>query len=396
MKRFILLISAVAIPLLLSCKKDEVKDEAKVDLESISFDRTELILEKGKKDVLSVTLTPSNASDKILTWVSTDTDVATVEDGIISAIAPGKADIIAKSGLILARCKVTVIIAAKGIQLNKSNLEICKYEEENLVATLNPVDATEAVVWSSSDSTVAKVADGKVTAVGVGPAVITAKAASFEAECEVTVKPPRGSVDLGIAISLPNGTKYNLYWAASNLKDSGLCTNPEDYGDYYSWGETSKKSAYSWGSYKYGTSQTGPFSKYNSTSSLGPVDGKTVLEPNDDAARVTLGDHWRMPTQDEWDALREQCDWVFTDNYSGTGVAGEIITATNGSKIFLPAAGYQIETGPSNLGINGYYWSSSLFTTLSYCGKSLHFTTTNINTTNFSRYYGMSIRPVCN
>ena len=63
---------------------------------------------------------------------------------------------------------------------------------------------------------------------------------------------PSGAVDLGVVITREDGTTYNLYWAKSNLSQSGLCANPEDYGDYYAWGETVLKNDYTWYAYKYG------------------------------------------------------------------------------------------------------------------------------------------------
>ena len=121
---------------------------------------------------------------------------------------------------------------------------------------------------------------------------------------------PEGAVDLGIMITRTDGTTYKLYWAKSNLSDKGLCTNPEDYGDYYAWGETKPKENYSWLMYKFGKSSSGPFSKYSTPRSDGPIDNKTVLEPEDDVAHVKLGGKWRMPTDFEWTELRAKCTWT--------------------------------------------------------------------------------------
>ena len=80
-------------------------------------------------------------------------------------------------------------------------------------------------------------------------------------------------MDLGIVMTRADGTTYKLFWAKSNLSNDGLCDNPEDYGDYYAWGETKTKSDYSWSTYKFGTSEYGLFSKY-----IGP-NGNTLLLP---------------------------------------------------------------------------------------------------------------------
>jgi hypothetical protein len=164
------------------------------------------------------------------------------------------------------------------------------------------------------------------------------------------------AVDLGLSVK----------WATFNLG----ATTPEEYGDYFAWGETEPKSNYSWSTYSYSTSYNGPFSKYNTLSSYGTVDNKTVLDPEDDAAHMLLGGNWRMPTDEEWTELRTQCTWTWTDNYNGTGIAGRIITSNKtgytDKSIFLPAAGDRVDANLKKVGAGGYYWSSSLTTDCPY------------------------------
>lgn len=157
------------------------------------------------------------------------------------------------------------------------------------------------------------------------------------------------AVDLGIVITREDGSKYNLYWAKSNLSDSGLCANPWDYGDYYAWGETTSKDMFYWSNYKYGE---WPLSKYNET------DGKRILEIEDDAASAILGGKWRIPTFEECTALWGNCSWLRT---SLNGVDGAMVTGKNGSSIFLPAAGDrtdEVEAGYLNKG-RGNYWTAT-------------------------------------
>lgn len=208
---------------------------------------------------------------------------------------------------------------------------------------------------------------------------------------------PGGAVDLGIVMTRTDGTTYKLYWAKSNLSDKGLCTNPEDYGDYYAWGETEPKESYSWSTYKFGTSSLGPFSKYNtigSYGSYGPVDNKTVLEPEDDVAHVKLGGKWRMPTKAEWTELMAKCTWTWVTNYNGSGINGRLVQATNGNSIFLPAAGFQYDSGLGDAGYFGDYWSSSLDTGSPYRAWSVSFYCEDVNRGTDHRYYGQSVRPV--
>ena len=207
---------------------------------------------------------------------------------------------------------------------------------------------------------------------------------------------PAGAVDLGIVMTREDGTTYKLYWATSNLCKDGLCTNPEDYGDYYAWGETAPKDNYSWSTYKFGTRWSGPFSKYNTSSSCGTVDNKTVLEtgPNgDDVASKVLGSSWRMPTDAEWTELRNNCTWTWVENYNGSGINGSLVTSkTNSNSIFLPAAGYR--TGLYSFGSYGYYWSSSLSTGYPYNAWNVNFGSVSVYGDGDFRCYGLFVRPV--
>lgn len=157
-------------------------------------------------------------------------------------------------------------------------------------------------------------------------------------------------VDLG----LPSGLK----WATMNLG----AKSPEDYGDYFAWGETKKKDYYDWQSYKWctsdGTENHTRMTKYCSHSEYGTVDNKIVLEPNDDAAHVVWGGDWRMPTREEMVELREKCTWEWT---SLNRVNGYKVTGPNGKSIFLPAASAMYKDIAAPLaGTNGDYWTSSV------------------------------------
>ena len=140
-------------------------------------------------------------------------------------------------------------------------------------------------------------------------------------------------IDLGLSVK----------WASWNIGAS----KPEEYGSYFSWGETSPKSNYAWNTYKFGN----PPSKYNST------DNKKTLDSSDDAAVVLWGGKWRMPTNAEEKELYEKCKWTYTKK---NGINGYQVTGPNGNTIFLPAAG--LYDGNNTLyGANniGWYWSST-------------------------------------
>lgn len=180
-------------------------------------------------------------------------------------------------------------------------------------------------------------------------------------------------VDLG----LPSG----LLWATCNVGAS----SPEDYGDYFAWGETSTKSKYNWSTY-FDTNDGGnTFNKYNNNG------GKTVLNPADDAAHVNWGGSWRMPTKEEQDELRNKCTWEWTTQ---NGVKGRKVTGPNGNSLFLPAAGGRSNSGLYSAGSDGYYWSSSLYTGYSDYAYYLVFGSDFVDWYYDGRYFGQSVRPV--
>jgi len=157
-------------------------------------------------------------------------------------------------------------------------------------------------------------------------------------------------VDLG----LPSG----LLWATCNVG----ANSPEDYGDYFAWGETQPKSDYSWATYQYCMGSLNTLTKYCTNASLGYngfTDNLTTLLPEDDAATANWGSGWRMPTEEEWQELYNNTTVIWTTQ---NGVNGLRFIASNGNSLFLPAAGYYYETSFSSAGTHGLYWSSSLCT----------------------------------
>ena len=186
-------------------------------------------------------------------------------------------------------------------------------------------------------------------------------------------------VDLG----LPSG----LRWATTNVG----ATNPEDYGNYYAWGETATKDSYTWETYTLADGGYGTLTKYCNEASYGTVDNKTTLEATDDAATQIWRGAWRMPTDDEWQELLGNCDWTWTTQNS---VNGYEVKATNGSSIFLPAAGFRDGDNLYAEGTYGGYWSSSLYTGYPENAQSANLYSTDRSTDNFGRIYGRPVRPV--
>jgi hypothetical protein len=153
-------------------------------------------------------------------------------------------------------------------------------------------------------------------------------------------------VDLG----LPSGT----LWATCNIGASV----PEGYGDYFAWGETAPKDYYDWDNYMWCDGTRNTLTKYCTNSYYGTVDGKTELDPEDDAASANWGSAWRMPTLEQLQELEEYCDWQWMEM---NGVYGRLAIGPNGKTIFLPASGGYSDHLYYN-GICAYYWSSTLCT----------------------------------
>ena len=162
-----------------------------VAVTSIELDQTTLSLEEGKSATLTATVKPDNATDKTVTWSTSDSKVATVENGKVTAVKAGTAKITAKAGDKSATCNVTVTaaaIAVTSVELDKTTLSLTEGESYTLKATVKPDNATDkTVTWSASDSKIATVENGKVTAVKAGTTKITAKAGDKTATCTVTV-----------------------------------------------------------------------------------------------------------------------------------------------------------------------------------------------------------------
>ena len=369
---------------------------------SIVLSKTSLYMYRKYSDVietLTATVLPSNASNQSLSWSSSNPSVATVSSlGVVTGKANGTAwiTVTANDGSgVTASCMVVVQQYVTSITLSKTSLSLVIGEEETLsVTSVLPDNANDKTyTWSSSDNTIASVdQNGKITAKAKGNTVIKATAndgSGVFASCAVSVKEPYTAV-AGEAVDLGLSVK----WSSMNLG----ATSPTGYGDYFAWGETETKDNYSWATYKFGTSSSGPFSKYNTKSSCGTVDNKTVLEtgPNgDDVASKVLGGKWRIPTDAEWAELINNCTWTWVENYNGSGVNGNLVTASNGNSIFLPAAGNRYGTNLGIGGSDGLYWSSSLNTGCPEWAWFVFFYFDDVRRCDDNdRCFGQSVRPV--
>ena len=276
------------------------------------------------------------------------------------------------------------------IELSQQSLTIDTEESSQLTATVLPANAeTKTLLWTTSDATVATVdQSGRVTGVAAGTCTVICVAqdgSALSATCTLTVTPYM-HVDLG----LPSGT----LWASYNIGAS----KPEDYGDYFAWGETTGKADYSWSTYTY-SNEASRLTKYCTDKYYGLngfVDNLTELELSDDAAYVNWGSQWRMPSREQFDELINS-EYTTTEWTTLNGVDGLLITSkTNSNSIFLPAAGGRYGTSSNDAGVKGSYWSRTLDTDENgpcYAWTLLFYSSKTI-TDYYMRDEGRCVRPV--
>ena len=146
------------LSVLFSCKPQETQI---IPVSSISVNPTSLTLEEGETSNISATVSPSNATDKTVTWSSSSNAVATIKDGVVTAVKEGSATITAKAGGKTAVCEVKVnakFVAVTSITLDQTSLDLKEGETATLTATVKPDNATDkAVAWTSSNDAVATV-----------------------------------------------------------------------------------------------------------------------------------------------------------------------------------------------------------------------------------------------
>ena len=187
------------------------------------------------------------------------------------------------------------------------------------------------------------------------------------------VTPPAATyeaVDLGLSVK----------WASCNVG----ADSPEEYGDYFAWGETTTKLSYS-----SDNSVTDGLS-ISALESRGIIDANGNLTAAYDAATANWGDEWRMPTLDEMRELIDKCTWEWTTQ---NGVNGRKVTGPNGNSIFLPASGGRNEESLYPAGSYGRYWSASPHSNIGYAYYLL-FDDGYYDWDYDPRCFGLAVRPV--
>ena len=363
---------------------------------AITLNKTEVHLGFYETAQLVATFNSADIpADATVTWSSSNEDFVIVSNGstpgadgsimpagmIMAKNKAGQATVTATVGDKYASCEVyvegTTGTPVQSITLNKTKLEMTVGQKEQLTFTVQPASATYVdndFEWTSSDVYKVYVNGGLVTATKVCENVtITVTYRSnreVSASCVVTVKEAGAGGETGdeaVDLGLPSGLK----WRSMNVGAS----KPEDYGNYYAWGETETKESYLWNNYKYRSADS-----YS--------DRSPVLTSGDDAATVNVGSGWRTPKISEWKELKNNCTWTWTTR---NGVNGMLVTGSNGNSIFLPAAGC-FKSSLTNGGTVGYYWSASYYS--AEWAQSLEFMRTDSTYGLVDRSAGYSIRPV--
>ena len=230
----------IVILTVLSCTEEPLP----VAVTNVTLNTSSLSLCEGDTHTLIATVSPSNADNKTVIWSSSNSSVASVQGGVVTAVKAGTATVIVKTedGGKIAECLVEVtekVYSVTGVSLDNKSIAITEGDEITLIATINPQNATNKnVTWSSSNTEVAVVDNGKVTALKPGQAdiTVTTEDGGKTATCEVKVSEkvyPVTSVSLdktsvemteGDEITLTatvnpsNATNRNVTWSSSNTE----------------------------------------------------------------------------------------------------------------------------------------------------------------------------------
>ena len=258
-------------------------------------------------------------------------------------------------------------IAATHISLDTSSLTLAVGEDYILIATVMPDNATDPVTWTSADTSMVIVVDGKVIAKAAGEVEITAQAGNPTAVCIITVYDP---------LALDDGVEINgVIWATRNVNAPGsFAANPENTGMFYQW---NRKMAWT----------AGTITDWNNSL---PV-GDTWEKINDPSPAG-----WRVPTYEEqqklFDKTKVTFQWTTENNINGA----KFTDKTTGNSIFLPAAGYRYYYDGTLLyvGTSARYWNSMQYSNNLAFAYRMDFNSSSIGGGYANRAYGFNIRSV--
>lgn len=181
-------------------------------------------------------------------------------------------------------------------------------------------------------------------------------------------KAPDPTVTAGAVVDLG----LSVYWCSCNVGAEA----PEEYGDYFAWGETKSKSSYNQANYSY----------YDSNKAQYMDIGDNISGTAYDAATVNLGNDWKMPTKEQLQELIDKCTWEWTQI---NGINGYKVTGANGNSIFLPAGEYNKRSQAGSM----IYYDSGTKSDLQY-RTQLFGNSMNYHMSTSPKYHGFTIRPI--
>ena len=267
-----------------------------------------------------------------------------------------------------------------GLKLSKYGT-LCIMEGKSEVITIETGSGSYLYGVDNRDVVSVNVSETTVTffALKEGTATVTLsdKKTNKTATITVVVGAPPIAVDMG----LPSGTK----WANYNLG----ATKPEDYGEYYAWGEIEIKEVYNNVNYQHssGTDSNGD-GLYDDNEYYHSI-GSSICGTEYDVVHVKWGGAWQMPTVDQCDELIKNCIYSWTEMNGVKG--GKFTSKINGNSIFMPAAGGYAPERSSN-GTDGWYWSGT--SSPDRYAWSIHFLSDAAVRHGYLRFLGFSVRPV--
>jgi len=330
---------------------------------------------------LVATVAPANATNKTVSWASSNSAVATVAGGVVTPLTAGTATITAttQDGGMIATCAVTVSVpnvAVTGVTLSQTSATLLTTDPPlTLTATVAPDNATvKTVSWTSSNAAVATVAGGVVTPLAAGTTniTVTTQDGNMTASCAVTVTPDPLTYDAGMVIG-------GLKWATRNVgAPHTFVANPEDPGMYYQW-----NSATGW-------SATDPLvsspvgATWNSSWDGGGAAATSWTTANDPCPAG-----WRMPTNDEFNTLVNA-----GSGWTTTPAPGRVF-GSGSNTVFFPATGSRLSSSGalSSVGSIGYYWPATPLSATA--GYALYFNSGSVYPGgNYSRASGFAARCV--
>ena len=283
--------------------------------------------------------------------------------------------------------------AVRLLELSTENVTLGIGDELRLNRMVIPYRWNDRLKWTSSDEKIVTVdGDGLIKALHAGSAYVTVRvngSSAAQAQCLVTVDGSRGSTDghIWVDLGLPSGTR----WATTNIGAS----TPQEYGNYFAWGENNTKNNYDWYTYIYCDGSATALNKYCTAASQGVRDDKVLLETIDDAAISAWSDNWSLPTIEQF---KELFNTTYTISIwtEQNGVYGRLVTSKmNGNTLFLPAAGYMNGNVHNSSGSGGYFATRNLSNSDCQYNYSFNIGSSQVKQSDTYRCYGQSVRPVC-